>query len=336
MTLRTSCSSMEGVAMAIGSRAFGALTDKITFPLSGATVTAAFTIAVLVRPNAGNTQSVFVEDAGKNVELYRETDGLVGWSSAGAKSTAAIPLDSEWQLLACTKAAGTVAPRLHRVRFGGPAAVHGVGDASLANASASGSWVLGWYNGSAYDFRGSLASAAVWKSALSDGAVELLVTEAGWAAALPDVWWSERDGFAADRISSSARLSISGTSHSTDEPSGWWTVSGASPQAGGFPRLADGSLAMTTATTGAGWSSGQLLAPTGELVVTTAPPVQPSGGLPRDATGALAVAVDAAGTWSAGFVREVNGALCVTSSGPFSPQGGFQRDGAGRLAAQVT
>jgi hypothetical protein len=321
--------------MAIGSRAFGALTDKITFPLSGATVTAAFTIAVLVKPNAGNTQSVFVEDAGKNVELYRETDGLVGWSSAGAKSTAAIPLDSEWQLLACTKAAGTVAPRLHRVRFGGPAAVHAVGDASLANASASGSWVLGWYNGSAYDFRGLLASAAVWKSALSDGAVELLATEAGWAAALPDVWWSERDGFAADRVSSLARLSISGTSHSTDEPAGWWTVSGASASVGGFPRLADGSLAMTTVTAGAGWSGGQLLAPTGELVVTTGLPVKTRGGFPRDVGDAVAVAVDAVGTWSEGFVRDVSGALCVTSAGPFSLQAGFLRDAAGRLAVQV-
>lgn len=217
--------------MAIGSRRWGALTDRIVFPLSGGAPTTAATIAVLVKPDAGNTQAVYIADGAINSELYRDTDGLHAFHGGGdSASAAATPLDAEWQVLAWTKAAGTVRPRLHRVRFGGAgAAVHAVGDATLPDDSPFTSWVLGYYNGADYGFSGLAAAAGVWRSELSDAVIESLVTEAGWIAASPSAWWSERDGFATDRTSGAARTSISGTTHSTDEPAGFWPSATAAP-----------------------------------------------------------------------------------------------------------
>lgn len=223
----------------IGSRQFSALSDKIVMPISGGNVTGALTLAVLVKPTAGNTQSVFLEDGGRNVEMYRETDGLVGWCGVGSKATSAIPLDSEWQVLAFTRPAGAAqTPRLHRVRLNGSASVHANGATTQNDQAPVTNWTLGWYDGRSYGFNGNLAAAGVWKSALSDAAIDALVTEAAWIAAAPDAWWSERDGFAADRSSGAARLSIVGTANAVDDPPGFW------PYAPVIPRRPERGLIM--------------------------------------------------------------------------------------------
>lgn len=109
-------------------------------------------------------------------------------------------------------------------------------------------------------------------------------------------------------------------------------AAGAAVYQAGFPRLPDGTLAVSTGTVaqrgyGFGYTS------SGQLAVTSSPG-PPLGGFAR-VNDALSIAMDAAGSWDGGFLRDSNWSLCVTQTGPFTPQAGFLRDAAGRLAVQL-
>jgi hypothetical protein len=107
--------------------------------------------------------------------------------------------------------------------------------------------------------------------------------------------------------------------------------------ASGFPRAADGSVVMTSSTTGADQDeTGFLRAPSGELVYTTSLVGAVRGeGFLRSPSHALVIAVGASGVRETGFLRDSNWALCVTTTGPWTVQEGFMRDSSSRLAVTL-
>lgn len=220
-----------------GSRSFDGVDDQIIVSLGGSGITnEAFTLAVVLKP-ANTDDQIWIEernDSGNSDGLMfgYEVGEYFGWfwPMAGATNpSSALSLStSDWQTVILGKAAGTAAPRFSRIVLPAGTASHSTGDVSMPDKSVIHGWRFGNSQYSGYEFAGQIALIAVWKGTnLSDANRATLTTLEAFEDLSPSELW-RLDGdppFAGSNTSTQS--SITGTTHSTDEPSGLW---GSAPQ----------------------------------------------------------------------------------------------------------
>jgi len=218
-----------------GSRDFNGTTDDIRFALTSTNPARAVTQLLVVDLDAVGSDT-YLSASGYDPELGRDFNVLY-YRSAGTVSygtSATSPTAGAWQVIAVTKAAGTVRPRFHRVVIGG-AAAHEDGTVALGDVAAGAPWVVGGDGDQgAWQLDGRCAAWATFDRVLTDGEIEGCTT---WAAI---VALSPLDGGV--RLDGSPpftrQTAINGTVHSAAEPSGFW------PPAAATVHLHDGSRAV--------------------------------------------------------------------------------------------
>jgi len=148
------------------------------------------TIAAITFPTDVSTVNVISVGGTSSVgyRLLISTSGAHLGLSTDAVATAvgaAAVVTSKWQLLAGTKATGTVAPRLHIVYFDGTAPVHENSAVTEANSTVpTGQAQIGKRQGASAEFwGGDIHIVAVWDIVLTDAQIENLASGLGaWFA----------------------------------------------------------------------------------------------------------------------------------------------------------
>ncbi len=196
--------------------------DSLTVSLGAATVTAAYTQILVTKWTDPVSGTVNALKAGSdNCNLITDSGGtdLGLWNGTNVRdSTVSIPF-AGWAALAVTKAAGTATGRAHKYDWATGAWTHGAMSGTSANVTVTTSWIIG-----TGIFAGNVAAFSVGKSALADATFDAL-TNVTWqgirALALEENWRLDGSG-SFNGTGTSTQSAISGTSHSTDEPPGFW------------------------------------------------------------------------------------------------------------------
>lgn len=226
-----------------GSKLFGGVDDALVFDaLWNAAPSAAFTIAIVAKPTAVagtqtlvqwlpfndlvfglNGTSLFVYSDNITPDTVTAASGLV--ATAGA-----------WQLFALTKPAGTRQLKFHRVLLSSGAGTHvfGAGSPPAMPDIHAGDWRLGnysWNNG--LSFVGGIAAAAIWNRDITetspgvfdDTVIDGLRTWRDLFHQAPRAAW-RLDGstFYDETGRNNNLIDAIGTTHDSDEPSGYWPV----------------------------------------------------------------------------------------------------------------
>lgn len=222
-----------------GSREFDGVGDDIRFALTRPNPASAVTQVLVLDLDAVGTDT-YLSAVGYDPELGRDLNVLY-YRSAGTISygtSATSPTAGAWQVIAVAKAAGTVRPRFHRVVFGG-AASHEDGTVAVGDVAASAPWVLGGDGDrGAWQLDGRCAAWAMFDRALSDGEVAGCTTWSAIGALAPVAGGIRLDG----SPPFPGQTAINGTSHSADEPTGFW------PSTGPAAHVNDGSGAAAVTT----------------------------------------------------------------------------------------
>jgi concanavalin A-like lectin/glucanase superfamily protein len=226
-----------------GSRSFNA-DDEVVFDASwNAAPTAAFSIAVVVKPTTvvgekflmeprsslSDDYLFFLDDATPTV--YADGVGLIAADASMAATTA-------WQVLGVSKPAGTSQLRFHRVRLSDGVASH-VAAASGSDPVpdlATSDWALARYRYGSIDFTGLIAAAGVWNIDLADAKFAEMISWTGMLGTAPRALW-RLDG-SPDFIDETGRnndqASRRNTTHDSDAPSGFWPVDTTGRSYGGY------------------------------------------------------------------------------------------------------
>lgn len=224
------------------SRLFDGVDDVVIWGLGSCNLTGAYTLAAVVKLDAGVSWQSYLsnEDASTSrVAFGRHSSGeltAVGGGGAQYFINALSHSNADgWMLIAITKAAGTTAPKMHKYPIGG-SPTHQTALASGGNGvtQAGGNVRFGEIDGSDF-FKGRLAVAAEFTTALSDADIESLVTtftRANWLALGAVGLWDEIDAFTTDHTGNGAsRTSLVGTTDDADDPTGWAGWAGAAAEA---------------------------------------------------------------------------------------------------------
>ena len=127
-----------------------------------------------------------------------------------------------WMIVAVTKAAGTVTPRMHKMVVGG-SAFHNDAGGTLQDPTAGNQLKLGGDS----DFANMRAAvAAFWTSELSDANLNTIHSALTTQSILDlsPAWCVDDgngDGLATDLVGSADRTALEGTTDSADDPPGW-------------------------------------------------------------------------------------------------------------------
>jgi hypothetical protein len=239
---------------------FSAANDEVRFNLpAAANFTGAYTLAALVLRRAvpgtvwhaitGHHSStsvpqVAIEFDGTNHLELNENNG-----AASRTSTATVSSTTDWYLVAATKAAGTVTPKLHTKNLTTGAWAHDSGAGTLANApTATGGTIrVGEWNDND-DLNANVAVIGGWAAELTDLAVEALLTNlrtsdwTGHATAPAYVHELTSTTTIPDLMGNGATLNIvSGTTLDTSNDPPGWNFNGTSrtaPRGGALPQAA--------------------------------------------------------------------------------------------------
>ncbi len=139
-------------------------------------------------------------------------------------STTTLVVADGWAIVAATKAAGTVTPRLHIYKYGTDTWVHQNGAGTITNLAALSTYTIGQSGQAFQDFNGNVLLDAVWDAELSDGALEALeLSLAAWVAAGPDeLRRYDTAGTITPLVGTSTQTAgAGGTLDTGDAPAGW-------------------------------------------------------------------------------------------------------------------
>ncbi|MDO8209283.1 hypothetical protein [Conexibacter sp. CPCC 206217] len=209
-----------------GSRLF-ASGDELRFAL-GAPLVDDFVLAVTLKLLSRATQT-WIGDLSNGYQFGLDGGPLAIFESAGSANfveTSPVPLNT-WGTVMVSKTAGSVQCVFSWVPADGSTPVHPAPSETRGGSYADLRSLLGWV------IRGQalIASVALYDAYRGSAIRNTFTSSAAIEAAAPLHLWDERDGFTNDRGSDGAadRTSITGTSHSTDEPGGWWGSAPATP-----------------------------------------------------------------------------------------------------------
>lgn len=202
--------------------------DEIITALGAGTLTGAYTFAICIKPTSITANQSWLEAyPAQNYQFGIDggfaSDPVYDYNGVGSSlSTGTVPAAGAWSVHVISKASGTVAARMSRIVLSTGVVTHQNASGTLANRTAATSWRIG-SDGSSFDYAGLMTTIGLWKSVLSDANRETLLSHAAFAALSPDVLW-RLDGSSPfdSEIGSATQSSISGTAHSTDEPTDWW------------------------------------------------------------------------------------------------------------------
>jgi hypothetical protein len=229
---------------------FDGTDDEIIFSLGGAGfVMGPGTMAAIVKVVGDPLDYVSIFQVGSSTAarnaLYRDsTERLTGLYSTAESDVAAITLQeaNNWQLIAVTKASGTVAARGHRYVYDSTTWTHSDSASAVADSSTpTTSLTIGDRPGAANNWSGNILIAGVWNTVLSDSAIEALITGTqAWVDAAPLEAW---------RLDTMSAISSFGTSGTADEtsrsgttldtgnaPAGWSDLGFVRPSYSRFPK----------------------------------------------------------------------------------------------------
>lgn len=225
------------------SRLFDGVNDEVQWAVGNCNLTTAYSIVCLIKLDSGVSWQAFLGNeapvTGSEIAMGRHNSGVIAtYSQGGIGASTGVAIDSTdgWVLIATTRAAGTgVIPTHHKYPIGG-SATHTAATGARDNQASQvgGKIVFGQIDGSDF-FKGRLAVAAEWTTALSDANIESLVTNltrAHWLSLSPVGLWDELDAFNTDHTGGGAsRTSLVGTTDDADDPAGWgsWAAAGGSP-----------------------------------------------------------------------------------------------------------
>lgn len=162
--------------------------------------------------------------------------GFLNDGGTGTFSTTTTTSSDNWCLHVATKTAGNTTPKYHRYKFDTTTWVTAESfSANQANPTApgaSGGIEIGGDTHGAGDWCSArIAVVAYWNSVLSDANILTLIstfTRANWLSLTPTGLWDATDQFATDQTGNGAnRTSITGTTSSADDPTGWASWAGA-------------------------------------------------------------------------------------------------------------
>lgn len=214
------------------ARDFNGTTDYISFSLGTSGGTGALSTAALVKSSdfgalraitalglTGNPDFlVRVSPTGPFMNTYDSATG------AGADGVATLST-GRWYLIGMSKASGTATPRFHIYDYSTFSWTHENGTSTNGDPSVSGGLVVGAFDTSspANVWSGSIAAAAVWRTSLSDAAVEALTNNpmGSWLAAAPSACWRFDQASTSETVTDltgngSDQAAISGTTVSED------------------------------------------------------------------------------------------------------------------------
>lgn len=207
-----------------GSLSFNGTGDALTVSLGAANVTAAFTWAFVVKAtdkNAGVADAM--DDSAGTFNFGANSSDELFWYNGTTVSQNATLVWSygSWIVLIVRKAAGSATPRMSKVLLPSGTTTHAnATTGAIANKSATTSYRIGGH----VNFQGLVACTAMAKSNLADGVVAGLLNWSAFVGAGFDERW-RLDGTAPFNGSgTSTQSALTGTSHSTDEPPGFWGV----------------------------------------------------------------------------------------------------------------
>lgn len=184
------------------TRAFNGSTDQIVTALGACGF--AFgpgTCAVVCRhlaSNSGVYSGLVGAGAGLNWEFgilptdATAPDELTFWNgSVSSDSPLKLSAADGWAILACSKATGTVAPRMHRYLFSTNTWTHDATGIAVANPTAPATSMFIGSGGSFGDnMKGDISLAAVWNVVLTDAQIESLAGAVNaWFAVQPKALW---------------------------------------------------------------------------------------------------------------------------------------------------
>lgn len=218
-----------------GSRTFNGAGDEVQFAL-GSGPTTAYTLAVVMKPvdlGVGHSGGIVLEERSTN-EFYQyftdaaNTQDISSQSTDAFGTTATQPIDRTWNTTIVGKTAGTNRPRFSRINLSTGIAAHEDGNTTLLNWASATGWRVGRYpsNEAALDYSGQVAAIGIWTRNLTDVERATLRTYGAFVALTPNILW-RFDGSVATPIAdgsggAATQSSITGTTHSTDEPTGFW------------------------------------------------------------------------------------------------------------------
>jgi hypothetical protein len=206
-----------------GSLAFNGSGDALTVSLGAANVTAAFTWALVVKPTnptAGGSNAVTDSADGFNHYIKDDASDAIAWWNGSVEhhNTGILSTDATWQVQVIRKAAGSATPVFSKVLLTTGVASHGnSGGGAAANKSATTSYRIGGTL-----FVGLVACMAIAKTNFSDAAVAALLNFAAFRSAGFDEIWKLDGSAAFNGSGTSTQTTLTGTTHSTDEPAGFW------------------------------------------------------------------------------------------------------------------
>jgi hypothetical protein len=228
-----------------GSLLFAANTDELLVGLGAANVTDAETFVVVINPDSGSANQIWLEDqTHDHIQYGIDTGNLMVTQNGSNESTTNVilPTASVWQTMAASRPAGGTTPqRFMRMNLDTRGVVYANGSTpSWGNVTAGTGWRIGRYwNAPAlggYNFLGKMACVAIWKRQLSDAETAILTMYSAFEALKPDALL-RLDGSAPfnDQTPGGAnQTALTGTAHSTSEPSGFWTSPVYSPHGMGI------------------------------------------------------------------------------------------------------
>lgn len=243
------------------SRNFDGVNDQIVTALGSVPSTGPFTYATIFK--RGTTDNGFLwgtHDSGNlSVNIMRilgfATDVYelhINNSAVQRTSTFTILPSDNWVILVVSKAAGTVLPRCHRYKFDTATWTHENMNATMADASGTADRVIfGERNAASDDLNGKIALAGAWTSVLSDSDVELLDNGlSSWTSLNPVALWRfDTDNVVSglqDTIGGADETSHTGTTFSTDEPTGFSYAASAPTGGGGGAGTSKGHRSVMT------------------------------------------------------------------------------------------
>lgn len=235
-----------------GSRSF-ASGDHLDFAL-GTAPTAAFTVMVVLKPSSASADQTWLCDRSSANYVFGLDGGqLAIFGSSSNYVASPLPRTTAWQNMIYAKSAGSTPGVFSRVPLDGSSVTHAnASGGNYPDSAATVGWRIGKAMFSGYDFSGLIAAVAVFNRYVGSADRATTVTLAAIEALRPLHLWDERDGFTRDFGSGGAnRTAISGTSHSTDEPSGFWGSAPPTPD-GAMVGAGDGhAVVFWTESTGA-------------------------------------------------------------------------------------
>jgi len=214
-----------------GCRLFRASTEEIVFSsANGAEPTNALGFAVLAKPTTVSGTQILIEARRASGDALIYLNGSVltaSWENERfvLPATEVRATAEAWQVFGLSFAGVENVFRFHRVVLGG-SATHASSSVRVREVPRLGEWAVGPYSFGGSQFIGRIAAAGVWSRALSDAEFEAMATWIGMMKSAPRAIW-RLDGeasFVDQTGRNNDQRSIRGTSHDTNEPTGFWPV----------------------------------------------------------------------------------------------------------------